>query len=196
VVTERNGTWGRPQALPGISLGRTFIAAAITDLACTAPGDCVLTGFYGATSQDCGGEYNFCYQGNYSATVPFAASQVNGTWRAAREIPGLAGHDRGAIAVITSISCESPGQCAAGGLTTSLGQTAPVRGFVVSESNGAWGQPELAPGLRALHSVGSEVDFAFCGHHPGPGPDCIAIGSYGAARPGSPWHRHLFATQN
>jgi len=196
VVTERNGTWGQPEAVPGISLGRTFVAAAITDLACTAPGDCVLTGFYGATSEDCGGEYNFCYQGNYSATVPFVASQVNGTWLAAREVPGLAALNRGGITLITSVSCDTPGHCAAGGLTTGLGESARIRGFVISESDGAWGQPEQVPGLAALRSVGSEVDFAFCDHDAGPAPECIAIGSYGTARPGSPWKRHLFATGN
>ena len=60
------------------------------------------------------------------------ASQVNGTWRTAIEIPGLGTLNAGGNASITSVSCATAGTCAAGGsYTDGAGHT---QAFVVSRA--------------------------------------------------------------
>lgn len=194
VVTERNGQWGQPENIPGVSPGATLTAAVSTSLGCRAPGDCVLAGYY-AASQDCGGEYNFCYQANFSAVVPFVARQVAGAWQRAGQIPGLAVLSPG-IAVVTSVACGSAGFCEAVGFTTGNTADAAVRAFVVMAQGGIWGRARRVPGLVALRAAGSEMDFTSCAGRAGARPGCVAIGSYGIARhPGAQWRRYLFATR-
>jgi hypothetical protein len=46
----------------------------------------------------------------------FVASEVNGTWHTAIEVPGTAALNTGGFAVNNSVSCGAAGNCAAGGL--------------------------------------------------------------------------------
>jgi hypothetical protein len=43
------------------------------------------------------------------------ASQINGTWHTAIEVPGTAALNQGGSAGIGSVSCTSVGECSAGG---------------------------------------------------------------------------------
>jgi hypothetical protein len=199
VVTEQDGTWGQPEPLPGISPGTSTTTAEITGLFCSAPGRCVVVGFYGSTGDACGGEYNFCYEGNYSGTIPFIANQANGTWQAAREVPGVKALNRAGIAVISSLSCSSLGGCAAGGFTTGVGNgyatgvdNVPLKAFVVSEKGGTWSQAVRVPGLTGLASAGSEIDLISCGAS-APARGCVAVGDY-QTHTGSSWRGHMFVT--
>jgi hypothetical protein len=64
-------------------------------------------------------------------------STSNGRWRQAIEVPGLAALNKGGDAEVISVSCASPGSCAAGGFYTD--GSGHQQGFVVSERNGSWG---------------------------------------------------------
>jgi hypothetical protein len=78
-------------------------------------------------------------------------SEKNGVWSQAIEVPGLGPLNAGGLAHVVSVSCGSAGSCAAGGsYATGHG---PVRGFVVSETNGVWGQVIDVPGLAALGRI-------------------------------------------
>ena len=62
----------------------------------------------------------------------FVASEANGTWGNAIEIPGLATLNTGGDAAITSVSCRSAGSCAVGGTyRDSAGHT---QAFVVNQA--------------------------------------------------------------
>jgi hypothetical protein len=56
-----------------------------------------------------------------------------GTWRAAIELPGTRGLNTGGHAVVTSVSCASAGNCAAGG--SYMDGSGHYQAFVASEAN-------------------------------------------------------------
>jgi hypothetical protein len=92
------------------------------------------------------------------------------------EVPGLGALNQGGNAGIpvgvSSVSCASAGNCAAGGAYQD--QHSHSQGFVVSETNGAWGQAIEVPGLAALNTGDAEVDSVSCAS---PG-NCAAVGDY------------------
>ncbi|HEX6933174.1 MAG TPA: hypothetical protein VF162_13595 [Streptosporangiaceae bacterium] len=101
------------------------------------------------------------------------AAEKNGVWGKAISVPGLAALT-GRLAEATSVSCASPGNCAAVGdySNVSGGRT---QGFVAVERNGRWGKAIEVPGLGLLNKGGgvyiSEVSCA-------PAGTCSAGGSY------------------
>jgi hypothetical protein len=65
------------------------------------------------------------------------AGETKGRWGKAEQVPGIAGLNPGKLAWIYSVSCASPGNCAAGGYYTN-GSTA-QQAFVADKKNGTWG---------------------------------------------------------
>ena len=57
------------------------------------------------------------------------ATQANGTWGTAVEVPGTASLNTGGDAAVTSLSCAAAGKCSAGGYYNGGGYQA----FVVTE---------------------------------------------------------------
>jgi hypothetical protein len=108
-------------------------------VSCASPGDCAAGGRYVDAS------------GNYQAYV---ASERNGVWGKAIEVPGLGRLNRGGVADFASVSCASPGSCAVVGDYRAIGccqfsgRPVPNRVFVVSENNGVWRRATEVPGLR------------------------------------------------
>jgi len=82
-------------------------------------------------------------------------NQVNGTWGNAEEVPGTAALNTGGGAVVNSVSCGSAGNCSAGGYYTD--RSGYFQAFVVSQSNGTWGNAEEVPGTAALNTGGNAV---------------------------------------
>jgi hypothetical protein len=80
-----------------------------------------------------------------------AAVRAAGSWGRAIEVPGLGALNKNGNADVSSLSCASPGYCAAGGYYGNHGSdpylATSVRGFVVSEKNGRWHQAIEVPGL-------------------------------------------------
>ncbi len=132
--SEANGTWRTVRQVPGttaLSQGGITISA----VSCPSAGNCSAGGSYLLPGNDIG---------------VFVASEVNGTWGTAEQVPGTSGVNSGRGA-ITSVSCASAGNCTAGGqYFDSSGYDA----FLVSETNGTWGTTEQVPGLAALNMGG------------------------------------------
>jgi hypothetical protein len=112
VVTETSGVWGKAEKVPG-----TRTDAGITSVSCASAGNCSAGGFALLGSR-----------GRYEAIV---ASEINGTWGRAEELPGIGTLNHG-HSQVQSVSCASAGNCSAGGDYQGRGKTGEV--FVAEES--------------------------------------------------------------
>ena len=86
------------------------------------------------------------------APVPAGPVTAAGSWGKAVEVPGSGSLNSGGMAVVSSVSCGSAGNCAAGGYYTDVALNGQV--FVVSERNGRWGKAVEVPGSGALNAGG------------------------------------------
>ena len=90
--------------------------------------------------------------GGPSATAASRGGEI-GSWGKAIEVPGLAALNTGRDASVTTMSCVSAGNCAAGGdYSDRHGDF--DQGFVAVERNGRWGTAIEVPGLAALDKDG------------------------------------------
>src|SRR5216683_1348730 len=158
------GSWGRAITVPGLGALNKGRNAGVLSVSCPSAGSCAAGGDY----RDGGGHQ----QG-------FVAVERNGRWRLAIEAPGLGALNKNGNAEVSSVSCASPGYCAAGGYFGNRGSNPYVvssgRGFVVSETNGRWGRAVEVPGLGFLNRGGNaEVSSVSCA---GSG-SCAAVGFY------------------
>jgi hypothetical protein len=162
-VSEKGGVWGQAEAIPGLAALNTGAQAEVTSVSCGAPGDC-----------SAGGNY----QTPFSQQHGFVVTETGGVWGQAEEVPGLAALNQRLLASVRSVSCAGAGDCAAGGFYE--GKARRVQGFVVSQTNGVWGQAKQVPGLAALNTGGdAEVTPVSCAR---PG-DCSAGGEYAQGGP-------------
>ena len=77
----------------------------------------------------------------------------------------------GGAADVTSVSCASPGNCAAGGYLGIRG----LQAFVAGQRHGRWGRAIQVPGLAALNKAGNaRVTSVSCGS----AGNCTAAGFY------------------
>ncbi len=134
------GTWGNAEEVPGIAALNRDGNAEINSVSCGSAGSCSAGGYYVDGS------------GHYQA---FVASEANGTWGTAEEVPGTAALNTGGSAVINSASCASVGSCSAGGLYHTVRNRG--QAFVVKETNGIWGTAREVPGIAALSTGGSSA---------------------------------------
>ena len=160
VVTETNGTWGTAEQVPGIAALNTGGSAAVESISCAPAGSCAAGGNY--------------LDGSRHQQV-FVATETNGTWGTAEQVPGTAALNQGGFARFISVSCAPAGDCAAGG------DYIPVSGrqqaFVVTETNGAWGTAEQVPGTPAL--TGTHKDAWLASVSCAPAGGCAAGGAGG-----------------
>jgi hypothetical protein len=158
VIPQVNGTWGTAIEVPGTADLNQGEFAVITSVSCARAGNCSAGGIYTDSSG----------QGQV-----FVASQVNGTWGTAIEVPGTADLNQGGLAIINSVSCAPAGNCSAGGQYTDssgIGQA-----FVVSQVNGAWGTAIEVPGTADLNQGGYAIIYSVsCASV----PSCGAVGAY------------------
>jgi hypothetical protein len=116
VAGEANGVWGTAKEVPGTGALNTAGFASAGSVSCAAPGNCSAGGFYNdSTGQQA-----------------YVASQTNGTWGTAKEVPGTAALNKDGRAAITSVSCAAPGNCSAGG--TYRDGSGHLQAFVVGET--------------------------------------------------------------
>ena len=113
--------------------------------------------------------------GAWDASV-IGPARPAGSWGTAIEVPGLGALNTGGNAFVVSVSCASPGSCAAGGgYADHRGQ----QGFVAVERDGVWGTAIEVPGLRALNTGASAAVFSVsCA----PAGSCAAGGGYADRR--------------
>ena len=136
VVTEKNGTWGKAEQVPGTAALNKGGAASINSVSCGAAGNCSAGGSYRDTA---------------SAFQAFVVDETNGTWGKAEAVPGTAALNKGGIAGTGSVSCASAGHCSAGGwYTTGPGQ----QGFVAGRTSPGSGQPPVGRTALIPHPSG------------------------------------------
>ena len=165
VVSKSNGRWRQAIEVPGLAALSKGGPGQVIEVSCASAGSCVAGGFYRYGSGH--------HQG-------FVVSKSNGRWRQAIEVPGLAALNKGGDAEVISVSCASPGSCAAVGFYTDGGGH--QQGFVVSRSNGRWRQAIEVPGLAVLRKGPySRVQSVSCAS----ASSCSAGGFYATDASGS-----------
>lgn len=190
VVNEVNGAWQAAIQVPGVSTIDQGGMALVTSVSCAKTGNCSAGGNYSDTHGGLGAfvvtEVNGIWQtaikvpgmtdvnslscasaGNCSAggssynQTALVVNEVNGIWHAAIQVPGTATLDHGQNALVTSVSCPSAGNCAAGG---NYWYGAIAGSFVVNEVNGTWHTAIQVPGLAALQQGnGVSLNSLSCG---------------------------------
>ena len=100
VAVERNGRWGKAIEVPGLAALNTGGYAEVVSVSCGSAGSCAAGGYY---------------TDRHRSQQGFVAVERNGRWGKAIEVPGLAALNTGGPAGVTSVSCASAGNCAAGG---------------------------------------------------------------------------------
>ena len=158
VVTETGGRWGTAIEVPGTAALNKSGNAEILSVSCAAAGNCTA-----------GGDY----EDAAFLSQAFVATETDGRWGTAIEVPGTADLNASGLAEITSVSCRSAGNCAAGGkyLDASFHNQA----FVVSETGGTWGTAIQVPGTAARNQGGIAQTFSVSCTTAG---NCTAGGEY------------------
>jgi hypothetical protein len=104
VAAERNGRWSTATGVPGLAaLNKGGGQTMVLSVSCAPAGSCAAGGFYTDRSHHRQG---------------FVATEDNGVWDTPIPMPGLAALNKGGSAEVGSLSCPSPGNCAAGGAYT------------------------------------------------------------------------------
>ncbi len=137
VDDEVGGTWATAQELPASATLNVGGDALLYSIACPSDGSCEAVGYYsdGATTNQA-----------------MVASETNGTWGNAAEMPGTAELNGGGGASGFSVSCVSAGDCrAVGAYTDSSNNT---QSFLATESGGVWNNATEADGSAALNVEG------------------------------------------
>jgi hypothetical protein len=146
VADEQHGVWGTAIEVPGLGALNKGHLAAVNSVSCGSTGNCVAGGAYA------GGLVSRRRPGFLHG---FVAVERNGVWGAAIQVPGLAAMNKRGNAFVTSVSCASAGNCAAGGYYTDRSRHR--QGFVAIERNGVWGTATAVSGLMALNAGGFAV---------------------------------------
>jgi hypothetical protein len=139
VAVEVKGAWHRAIEIPGTAALNTGSVANVGSVSCASVGNCGVGGLYTARS----------------GVQVFVANEVNGTWRAAEEVPGIEALNKSGSASINSMSCASAGNCSVGG--TYIDGPGRTQSFVAGEKNGTWGKAKAVPGLATLNKGGVAV---------------------------------------
>jgi hypothetical protein len=136
VVTEVSGRWGKAEEVPGSNSLNANGQAEISALSCPSAGNCGAVGFY-APDRTAGG------------LTAFVVNESKGRWGKAQPARGLPGtKDLNPQGYLNTLSCPSPGNCAAGGYYSD-GLDNNYHAFVVTEKDGTWGTGEQVPGTAA-----------------------------------------------
>ena len=157
VADETKGTWHPAEEVPGTAGLNSGGSAEVLTVSCGSHGNCSAGGLYTDAAR---------------RQQAFLASEVNGSWSKAREVPGSSGLNKGGNAQLSTLSCSSPGNCGGGGYyadRSGYGQA-----FVISETKGTWGTALEVPGTAALNGLNALIAAISC---PSAG-NCGAGGMY------------------
>jgi hypothetical protein len=152
------GSWRHAIEVPGLGALNAGGEAFVFSLSCGSAGNCAAAGEYSDGS------------GHRQA---FVASERNGRWGKAIEVPGSGALNAGGFAFVSSVSCASAGNCSVGGgYRDGSGHS---QAFVADQRNGRWGKAIEVPGSGALNADGdafiNSVSCASAGN-------CSAGGQY------------------
>lgn len=135
------GAFEFPPGTVALNVGGTALDNSVS---CASDGNCVLVGHY----TDATGRWQ-----------PFIAEETGGTWQNATTVPGIATLDAGHFSDLQSVSCPSPGNCAAFGFYTDAVGNGQV--FTIDEVNGTWGSAARPPG-QANQGIFSPQSHVSC----------------------------------
>jgi hypothetical protein len=154
------GHWGAVHGVRGAVALVTGSEAAVDTVSCSARGECTAGGSYEGTSPD----------GNQ---LGFVADERHGVWGAAIQLPQT--DPAAGNSAVESVSCASPGNCAAAGASSP--DASAEHTFVVSETGGRWGTPQRLVGLGDFTDLGGSdaVTVSCVRNQPG---DCAAGGFF------------------
>jgi hypothetical protein len=158
VASEVHGRWRSAIEVPGTAGLNKGGWAQVSSVSCSSAGNCGAGGYYRGSSWD---------------QQAFVASEVNGRWRSAIEVPGTGGLNQGGDAQVSSVSCGPAGNCAVGGFYQD--GSGGMQAFVAGEVNGRWRSAIEVPGTGALNQGGdAQVSSVSCGS----AGNCAAGGTY------------------
>ena len=157
VVDESGGSWGTAQQVAGAAGLNAGGYAEILSVSCPRAGNCAAGGWYADPS------------GHQQA---FVVDETGGSWGTAQEVPGSAALNTGGYAEVSSVSCSSAGNCAAGGIYMDSSGRTPA--FVVDETGGSWGTLQQVPGSATLSLGNAEISSVSCAS----AGNCAAGGTY------------------
>ena len=111
-----------------------------------------------------------------TGTAAFAAKAPTGHLGSARGLPGAvaAMPGGGAQAEVKSVSCAAAGNCTAGGFYGDASRPSHEQPFVVSQTNGTWGNAIQVPGSGTLNAGDAKVTSVSCRS----AGNCAAGGTY------------------
>ena len=159
VADERSGVWGQAQPVPGLAALNMGGRALLTQVSCGLPGDCAAGGWYLDQKQ---------------LQQAWVATETDGRWGRAEEVPATAALNARGNAALTSISCTAAG-CAAGGWYTGGVRRHTQTAFLATERRGTWRAATQVPGLAALNPGGDTfITAVSCA----PSGWCAAVGDY------------------
>jgi hypothetical protein len=117
VVSQVRGHWGTAKIIPGLARLNKRDFSEPGAISCPASGNCTTGGFY--------------FDGSNHQQV-FVATELNGKWGSAIEVPGSAALNAGNDSYLYDVACASAGNCSAGGFYKDKVQH--YEPFVVNES--------------------------------------------------------------
>jgi len=175
VMTERNGTWGSLQPVPGLAGLNIGQSAGIESVSCSAPGDCGAGGYFEAKKLS-----------KIKIDVPppppgqaFVVTETDGTWGRAVEVPGSPALTATDSAVLYAVSCVSPQVCTAAGVYGAFG---PGGIFVVSTAVPTATTESLSAGKVTYgHEQAERVSAAVTAQTGGPPAAKVTIAAGSAA---------------
>jgi hypothetical protein len=156
LATQKDDHWNNAAEARGTGALNSGGSAQVTAIKCPSAGHCVAGGPYLGTTTH--------YQ-------LFLITERNGTWGSAEPMPGIRSHNLGTSTQLYSISCNSVGNCSAGGYY----ENAAFRefAFVITESGGHWDTLTEVPGIGTLSPGGdSGIDQLSCPSSGG----CVGVG--------------------
>jgi hypothetical protein len=156
VRAAAGGTWQKAIEVPGMTALNKDDNAQTTAVSCASAGNCAAGGFYTDV---------------FGGSEPFVVSQVRGRWGKAIEVPGTAGLNHVDMQ-ITSVSCASTGNCAAGGFYIDASRRS--QAFVVGQLRGRWGKAIEVPGTAGLNHGDARLTSVSCA----PAGSCAGGGFY------------------
>jgi len=158
VVAEVNGSWSTASEVPGVAtLTGTEMFSHSGLLSCASAGNCAIGGGY-LTAPGFG--------------YVFVADEQNGAWGTAQQVPGITDLHKTGFASINSVSCASPGNCAAAGRYSDAKLNG--QAFVVDEKAGTWGRAQPVPEMSMLRAVSSTAESVSCAS----AGNCTVAGHY------------------
>ncbi len=153
--------WSAPVTISGASTTPVPTPLGLTNVACVSAGNCVAIG---TTSQS---------TSNGSSEIGVSATEVNGTWSSATQIPGVSDSTNASLS-FNSLTCPSLTSCVV--VWDLLNYNTNVDRYYISQDvAGTWSSAIAIPGLVSLSPASSgQIEQVAC---PSPG-NCVVGGTF------------------